>query len=997
VFHSTTDLQFTGRPSAAARRLSRRRRRMTWVEWIPPGRGRSGPAERHAQPRPTTDRKVLLVLTPWASPYFPGLSVALLRSVLNRAGIACDLFYANLLFSKIVDGDPLYEEQLSKGSYAEMAFTPYYFDSSIDSAVDTLHRHFRPLTADAAPWRRLLQHSGTFLDHCMSAVRWEDYDIVGFSLMFQQTLCSLALARRIKQRYPHITIVFGGPTCAAPMGREFIRSFPEVDYVVMGEADEAIVPIVRSIREQPGTMPVPGVLYRRARPDGGAPEVVETGHPRPVHRMDDLPIPDYTPYFEQVEQHQLTHFDPYLFVENSRGCWWGEKHHCTFCGIDDEFMGFRTKSPDRILDELVTLSRRHKRTSFLTADNILHHRFYTTLLPRIKDLREKAGYDFTMFFELKSNITRSHARLLREAGVVQVQPGIESFSDRILGLMDKGTTGIQQLFALRSFAEFDIAPIWNIIYMNPNERPEDYRGMLDMIPAMHHLPPLPKQGLVQMLLQRYNPYFERPDDHGVRDIRAQGFYRELFPRDDINFQDLAFFFDYDRTALGTPALGAVHRELSQALDTWRAYHVPDSLLQFRGPGFVEIVDRRAWRNGDGGWHAGDTRHYVLHGLPADVLTYCDTIRTEPAIVAEFQDRAGEGEVRAALDELLARRVIYRAEQGRHVSLPLLKSRAARYLGTAREQYQPTDGIAGPLKKGAAPARQRPARWEPPRAQVCTRAGSAEEWVDQLVEEARRHRTVFLDVVGQVLDPPCARALLPALAARQAQEGIGLSLRCAIGPDLTRDEVQLIADAGIGVVRLPMDEAPGDGSERPLLAAVLQRIQLLRLLAEARVDVEWDLNPELPGTSPEEAAAVAGLLESLGHLPPPSRLPPGEGEGPRAHLAAAVDRWHECYGPDTLTYSQGPEFVRILDARRRWRESEAPAGDRLVTLSGAQAAIFQYCTERRTRAQVLARFGREHTIRQLDEFLAMLSRMGYACTADGTCLSLPVHRKIVGIG
>jgi ribosomal peptide maturation radical SAM protein 1 len=974
---------------------------MTWVQWIPPSRGARLPDERNLRPRANpSGKKVLLVLTPWASPYFPGLSVALLRSALRRQGIACDVFYANLLFSRVIDGDPLYEEQLSKGSYAEIAFTPYYFDSSIDDSVGTLHRNFRHLSKDAAPWRRLLDRTGTFLERCMSEVPWQQYDIVGFSLMFQQTLSSLALARRIKQAHPGITIVFGGPTCAAPMGREFIRSFPEVDYVVQGEADEAIVAIIRSIREQPeAPMPVPGVISRRVRPDG-TPQLVESGPPRPVRQMDDLPIPDYGPYFEQVEQHQLTHFDPYLFVENSRGCWWGEKHHCTFCGIDDEFMAFRTKSPDRILDELATLSRRHRRTSFLTADNILHHRFYTTLLPRIKELRQKEGYDFTLFFELKSNITRGHARLLREAGVVQVQPGIESFSDRILGLMDKGSTGIQQLFALKSFAEVDIAPIWNIIYMNPNERPEDYRGMLDMIPAMHHLPPLPKQGLVQMLLQRYNPYFERPDQHGIRDIRAQAFYRELFPRDDIDFEHIAFFFDYDRSALGTPDLAAVHRELSQALDTWREHHIPDSLLQFRGPGFVEIVDRRAWLNGDGGWHAGTTRHYVLEGLAADIFVYCDSIRPEASIFSEFGERASEEEIRRTLDGLLARRVIYRAEQGRYVNLPLLKNRTARYLGTARDHYLGSgqQAIAGPLQKDAAAVRRRrPRGWEPLRVPVSVPSNSVETWVEQLVAESRRHRTVFLDLVGHVFSRGCCRTLLPALAARQTQEGIGLSLRCTITADLTREDVEHLEEAGVAVVRLPMDGASADGGP-PLLGSVVDRVELLRRLAEAGMEVQWDINPDLPGTSPDERLETAALVEGLMHLPPPSPISAGDGDdAERAALAAAVEKWNAGYAPDMLTYSQGPQFVRVLDARRRPNESGEGGGDRVVTLGGAQAAIFQYCTERRTWPELLARFAAEHSARQLEEFMAMLTRIGFACSTGGAYISLPEHRKIVGIG
>src|SRR3977135_2135675 len=51
--------------------------------------------------------------------------------------------------------------------------------------------------------------------------------------------------------------------------------------------------------------------------------------------------------------------DPRLVLESSRGCWWGEKHHCTFCGLNGSFMEFRSKSPDQFVDELLAMTERY--------------------------------------------------------------------------------------------------------------------------------------------------------------------------------------------------------------------------------------------------------------------------------------------------------------------------------------------------------------------------------------------------------------------------------------------------------------------------------------------------------------------------------------------------------------------------------------------------------------------------------------------------------------
>lgn len=626
----------------------------------------------------SADPRVLLVLTPWAAPYFPGLSVALLRSILERDGIACDLFYSNLLFSRLIGGEHIFEERIARGSLAELAFTPYYFGTSPDEAARTLHEHFEPFGVTPAGegvsfYRGLLDSARRWVDEAHAAVEWGRYDVVGFSLMFQQTLASLALARRVKRSHPDIRVIFGGPSCAEPMGGEMMRSFPEVDFVVTGEGDGVIAPLVRWIRSgAEGSCELPGVLWR----SGGG--VARGEGPSAFQAMDSLPIPDYGPYFEQVREHGLDHFHPTLYVENSRGCWWGQKHHCTFCGIDDLVMQYRSKSVDRIVEEITTLSRRHRITSFLTADNILDHRAYRELLPRLRALREEEEFDFTFFFELKANLRREQVRLLREAGVAQVQPGIESFSDRVLGLMDKGCTGISQVLALRLFAEFDIEPVWNLIYMNPGERPEDYRQMAAMIPFLHHIPPLNRQNQVQMLLQRFNLYFENQERFGIRNVRPQSFYRLIFPDERIDLDELAYFFECEHSCHGDDELQEGYDLLSSALDRWRSVHRHDSLLQFPGPGFVLVRDRRLPVDG----FELPEPEIVLRGVAADVLVRCDRIRSQEKLLRELAERFPVGEVSAAVDDLVSRRFLYRSPTDQLVSLPLRKEPLNPRLGSA---------------------------------------------------------------------------------------------------------------------------------------------------------------------------------------------------------------------------------------------------------------------------------------------------------------------------
>lgn len=615
---------------------------------------------------------------PLATPEFPGLGPTLIRSILERDGIACDILYGSLVFSRIAQGDPWVEHQLTKLAASEIIFSPYYFDTTPGAAADYLHEYLRRLSGQPELLskervRRLVDMAGRCLDEIDAAVPWERYDIVGFSTMMQQTVASLALARRVKEHHPDIHVVFGGANAASPMGEELLRSFPEIDIVVDGEADAIVTPLVRALRDRPGQQPpVPAVLYRDA---GGA--VRRTAPAQPLRALDDLPVPDYAPFFAQMSANGINHVQPYLQIETSRGCWWGQKHHCTFCGIDDLVLQYRSKSSQRVLDEILTLSERHAYVDFFAVDSIIPIDFVRTLLPQIGLLRAHGELDLSFFFESKSNLTRAQMQTFRFGGVNSIQPGIESFSDHVLELMDKGATGARQVQCLKLMAESNVIANWNLIYKNPLETADDYRHQIAAIPFLHHLPPLHGEGLTQMLLNRYAPYHSAPERFGITNIRPLEWYPHVFAREGLDLDALAFYFEYDHPTLEDAELADLHRELGAAIERWRASWREDALVQRRGPGFVEIEDRRVLPGANGRDEVRD-EVVVVTGVWAEVFTACDEVTTYSGLVKRFAHRVAEEELQAFLDELHARRLLYRSESGQIVNLPLLLASRDRH-------------------------------------------------------------------------------------------------------------------------------------------------------------------------------------------------------------------------------------------------------------------------------------------------------------------------------
>src|SRR5439155_6118718 len=130
-------------------------------------------------------------------------------------------------------------------------------------------------------------------------------------------------------------------------------------------------------------------------------------------------------------------------------------------------------------------------------DNIIDMRYYRDVLPRLKEL----DLDVALFYETKANLRKEQVRLLREAGITRIQPGIESLSTNVLRLMGKGVTALQNIQLLRWCAEFGVHPGWNLLAGFPGEDPADYARQAAIVPLLTHL--VPPQGVGEVRLDRF--------------------------------------------------------------------------------------------------------------------------------------------------------------------------------------------------------------------------------------------------------------------------------------------------------------------------------------------------------------------------------------------------------------------------------------------------------------------------------------------------------------
>ena len=499
---------------------------------------------------------VLLVSMPFGPLMSPSLGLSLLQPQLAARGLTCRSEYFTLGFGERI-GEALYSKITSQNRTMARAFVgEWIFSHALfdwDEAQDARYVNDvllkppawlgrnptrPPSRGDLKAIHKARTEAAAFVDACADRVAELRPKILGLTTVFQQHLASLALAKRIKERFPETFIVMGGANCEATMGVETVRQFNYVDAVVSGEADLVFAELAVRVVRGESIEGIKGVITQAsaAAPLGAGPAPTAAG----VMDLDALPYPDYADFFAQFEASAFgKKWQPSVFVETSRGCWWGERMHCTFCGLNGATMAYRSKSAPRALAELTHLATAHPGCDIQVVDNILDLKYFKTLLPELAERK----LNVSLFYETKSNLKKDQVRLLRDAGVLTIQPGIESFSDRVLKQMKKGVSGLQNVQLLKWCKEMGIHPIWNFLIGFPREQPEDYFEMADISVLVCHLPR--PSGVSVIRLDRFSPNFNEAGQLGFTKLRPLPFYEFLYDLPEAARHNLAYYFAYD--------------------------------------------------------------------------------------------------------------------------------------------------------------------------------------------------------------------------------------------------------------------------------------------------------------------------------------------------------------------------------------------------------------------------------------------------------------------
>ena len=249
-------------------------------------------------------------------------------------------------------------------------------------------------------------------------------------------------------------------------------------------------------------------------------------------------------------------------------------------------MQFRAKTSDQVAREMDGLSSRYNTTRFRLVDNIIDLKYIDTLFGRFA-----AGhYDLDVFMETKANLTKQQIRTLAQGGVKCMQPGIESLSAAQLKEMDKGVSPLQNVQCLKWSRYYNLDINWNILLGFPQETNADYKRQIALIPSLFHLQPPESTG--KLWLERFSPYFMRPEEYGVRITGPGAAYEYVYDARKVDLNKIAYDFEYEIDWKVDPDL---YNQLCDLVQEWRARYFSQDrpfLFYAKAMSYVTVYDGR---------------------------------------------------------------------------------------------------------------------------------------------------------------------------------------------------------------------------------------------------------------------------------------------------------------------------------------------------------------------------------------------------------------------
>ncbi len=576
--------------------------------------------------------RVILVSAPWAAFHRPSIQLANLRGYLQEVGgYPVDNCHLYLNIAKKISID-LYSRIANSGWAGEALFAPLLFPQKKESAARLFHSELQGDGKGSIPdFGGLVADIEECCEIWMSNIDLEKVSLLGFSVCFSQLLPSLYLASRFKAK-ADIPIVFGGSSCCESAGLSLTRHFDQIDYLIDGEGEGALLELCNFLNGQQSDTP------RQVKTRQFQETNTKSSN---ITQLDELQIPDFHPYMKEV-RHLFVDlpFMPTLPVEFSRGCRW---NRCTFCNLNIQWEGYRHKSAGRMIAEVQELSAKNESLNFSFTDNMLPERETEKFFQTMATLNQ----DFNFFGEIRAKTSLEKLSLFRRGGLRTVQVGIESLSTTLLSRMRKGTTAMDNLAIMKHCIANKIGLLGNIITEFPATSVEEIEETLINLDYVLPYPPLEA---ASFFLGYGSPIYRQPHEYGICAIIPHPKNRMLFPQ---QYQGGLLISGYRGDKMIQQKRW---RPVREKIKAWHDFHQNRSrecnkpALYYQDGGGYLFIHQELPGN--------STLLHRLRGISREIYLFCDQPKTIEEICICFPRLSREA-IEKFAHQLYTKRLIFR--------------------------------------------------------------------------------------------------------------------------------------------------------------------------------------------------------------------------------------------------------------------------------------------------------------------------------------------------
>ncbi len=384
---------------------------------------------------------IVICILPKINPDAPTVGPAVLKSHLLANGIKCEVIDFNvLLFNELKNHD--------RHNY-------YYFEN--DVIFNT--QHDGVITDEFSQFYTTYFY--IFLDW-IETLKSKNTEWIGLSLLSDYSLAiAIKLSELIRIHIPKAKIVWGGGQVSGST-RPF-RNSGLIDHYIAGDSEFALVELLKGNTEYAG---------------------INSGQGIQIKDLNSVMLPNYDDI--NWDLYGFLDYNRPAYITGSRGC----VKRCTFCNVYDIWPEYKFRSAKSIVSEITYVREKYRRITFRFTDSLINGsmKAFREMLHALKEHRKTdlvLSWTSQWIIRSKSQMPEDDYRLMAESGCIELEIGIESFSQPVRYHMGKKFTDEDMWWCFDMLQKYKIPHTMLMIVGYPTETTDDHQHTINTIKELH--------------------------------------------------------------------------------------------------------------------------------------------------------------------------------------------------------------------------------------------------------------------------------------------------------------------------------------------------------------------------------------------------------------------------------------------------------------------------------------------------------------------------------